>query len=277
MKNLLHAIALLAMALLLILLPGCRNSRPTLIVQISDPQLGFSTESHDLSPDTAMFGEAIRRINQLQPDAVVITGDLVHECDDPVQLAMVRALLDRIDPEIAIFPLPGNHDIRIEGQNVNAARYMAEHGKDRFVHTLKNCLLVGLNSSYIKQHAPQEQEQKQWLVERLQEYAEVPHKIIFVHHPFFREKIDEPNDYFSIDSADRRRYFDLFAQYGVEAVYAGHLHDNAQGEYLGIRMVTTSAVCRQLGKARPGVRLIEINREGLKDRYVSTQEIPTER
>ena len=114
MKNLLHAIALLAMALLLILLPGCRNSRPTLIVQISDPQLGFSTESHDLSPDTAMFGEAIRRINQLQPDAVVITGDLVHECDDPVQLAMVRALLDRIDPEIAIFPLPGGHMDRRE-------------------------------------------------------------------------------------------------------------------------------------------------------------------
>ena len=60
----------------------------------------------------------------------------------------------------------------------------------------------------------------------------------------------------------------LMNEYGVDAVYAGHLHNNAQASYNGIKMITTNAAGRPLGKAEPGYRLIEINDGVLSSEYI---------
>ena len=70
----------------------------------------------------------------------------------------------------------------------------------------------------------------------------------------------------------RKKYFDLFADNGVSAVYAGHLHHSAKGEYRGVAMKTTTSVGYQLGEDEASVRRIMLtsgrDRKALQDTMV---------
>ena len=64
-------------------------SKPYVIVQVADPQLGFdadvkhqnSGEAYvdDLSYEADYLNKAVSQINIIKPDAVVFTGDNVHQ------------------------------------------------------------------------------------------------------------------------------------------------------------------------------------------------------
>lgn len=55
-----------------------REQEPFSFVQICDTQLGMGGYEHDL--DT--FKQAVKIVNELDPDFVVICGDLVHHATD---------------------------------------------------------------------------------------------------------------------------------------------------------------------------------------------------
>jgi hypothetical protein len=57
----------------------------------------------------------------------------------------------------------------------------------------------------------------------------------------------------------------------VDAIFAGHLHNNAKASHNGISMITTNAVGKPLGNAEPGMRIITITSEGIKSRYISIE------
>ena len=100
---------------------------------------------------------------------------------------------------------------------------------------------------------------------------------VFAHHPFFLRQIDEPDGYSTISPEKRRRYFELFRETGVQTVFTGHLHDNAETSYDNIGMITTSAVGRPLGDAPSGVRIIVIKDRTIIHRYYPLDEIPDAR
>jgi predicted phosphodiesterase len=63
-------------------------------------------------------------------------------------------------------------------------------------------------------------------------------------------------------------YFYLFAEADVDAVFAGHLHDNRTAEYEGIPMLTTTSSGYQLGDAPSSVRLITVSGRKVKEELV---------
>lgn len=62
------------------------DQAPWYIVQISDPQLGFIEKNKSIEQETILLKKAIQKINSLQPEILVITGDFVnssHNIEQP--------------------------------------------------------------------------------------------------------------------------------------------------------------------------------------------------
>ena len=82
--------------------------------------------------------------------------------------------------------------------------------------------------------------------------------ILFSHQPFFLNDKAEEDGYFQIQQAKRQAYFDLFTEKKVDALYAGHLHNSAEGVAAGIPVKTTTSVAYQIGDSKPSIRIITV-------------------
>ena len=179
-----------------------------------------------------------------------------------------------LDKQIKVVCLPGNHDQKISGDKVDCTVFKEHYGADRFALALKGNLLLGINSSYIKHCDPeQEPAQKAWLEEQLGK-SDAKVKILFTHHPFFLHEIDETDGYPVIGRSQRHSYFELFERGGLKAVYAGHLHGEAQGNYNGIEMTTTAATGKPLCHTPSGIRVITISGTEVRSKYYPINRIP---
>lgn len=260
MKRCLYALVVLILSV------SCAD-KPVVIIQIADAQLGFDAAEkaktrgeyvNDLTYESELLSVALAEINGMAPDAVVFTGDQVNRPTDVEQLDAFDALAAQIDTESQVLYIPGNHDVIYSDGNVDVTPFTSRYGDDRFVFQNKKYCLVGINSNLIKYDDPREEDQFEWMCDVLSSAGEKTVKIIFCHHPFFMTDIEEEDSYFPIQKAKRQKYFDMFAQMGVDAVYAGHRHDTFEGEYKGIPMKTSTSVAYQIGKAKPSYRAIVI-------------------
>lgn len=251
-----------------------RERKPWFFVQISDPQLGFYPDK--IEKEIQNFEAAVERINKVKPDFVVITGDLVHNERDKFQLSEYKRIVSLIDVKIPVYQIPGNHDVTNEPKNDDIEFYKNEYRMDdkfSFVH--KGHRFIGINSNLIKSHTPTlESEQWKWLNNELKKSKKADGVVIFSHHPFFTHDINEPVAYFNVDTLARKQYFDLFKSHNVQAVFAGHHHQNGYATYDGIEMVTTSAIGEPLGKDPVGLRLIRVEKKQLKHQYFALDSIP---
>ena len=68
----------LAAAIALLVLAACSNEKAIVFYQVSDPQFGFYTANADFVYETGTFTKAVQAINATLPDAVIYTGDIVH-------------------------------------------------------------------------------------------------------------------------------------------------------------------------------------------------------
>lgn len=250
------------------------SDKPYVVVQVADPQLGFDADVksqepgavfvNDLSYEADYLKKAVAEINAIKPDAVVFTGDHVHYTSNEHQWYTLTSILSEINPEIKTFYIPGNHDVITTSRGVDVTPFAVYLGPERFVHRDRGVNLVGLNTNYIKFDDPREQEQFEWLKSALKKENDSDVTLVFGHHPFFKENIDE-EDSSQLQKSKRRTYFDLFKSMGVGAVYAGHLHALREGEYEGIPMRTMTSVAYQLGEAQPSIRVITVSRKGIGD------------
>lgn len=97
--------------------------KPYVIVQIADAQLGFTAADksqkegteyvNDLTYEIECLTKAVSMVNQIQPDAVVFTGDQVNRHYDAEQWDAFAKVISDIDPSIKVFHIPGNHDVVI--------------------------------------------------------------------------------------------------------------------------------------------------------------------
>ena len=242
--------------------------KPIVIVQIADAQLGFDAAVkgsvpgaeyvNDLTFEIECLKATVAKVNELKPDMVVFTGDQVHLPYDKDQWdAFVQGIAD-IDPSIEQYHLPGNHDHIFKDGMADPQDFISRFGSDRFAVRKNNVNVVGINTSLIYFDSALEQDQMVWLEETLEATEASDVTLIFGHHPFFCENIDEEDSHVQIPKSKRRQYFDYFKSKGVDAVFAGHLHDNRAGEYEGIPMLTTTSSGYQLGNAPASIRVITI-------------------
>ena len=162
--------------------------------------------------------------------------------------------------------LPGNHDVVVKDGRISIDEYSKHCGADRFCYKDKGVTLVGINTNLISNDDPLEQEQFEWLRDVLGcKSSRRGVTLLFGHHPFFLSNIDEPDGYFSIKKSKRRVYFDMFAESGLDAVYAGHRHETFDADFDGIPMKTTTSAAYQIGKSRPSVRVIVVEKGKVRD------------
>jgi len=260
---------LLLAGLALMLLNSCTD-RAFTFVHMTDPQIGFHDDSPEYIHSDTLMQCAVTQASSYSPDLVFITGDLVDKLDDPVQEAIFTRNLAAIAAPVWL--VPGNHDIRDYTPEKREA-YVKLRGYDRFAFRHKGCAFIGIDTNCIKDEAGEaEAEQFAWLTEELRKAQLARYTFVFLHCPLVREALDEPEDYFNFSKEARTRYFALFKEYGVDAVFAGHTHSPYVTEIDGIAFYSGTAVGNCLHGAKPGFNVVCVSKKGVVVEKVNTVE-----
>ncbi len=259
---------------------GRQGNTPFYFLQFSDPQLGMYRADSDFVQDAANFEFAIASANRLHPAFVVVTGDLVNKPGDPAQVAAYHRIAGRLEHGIALYNVPGNHDVGNVPTPASLAWYRRQFGPDHYVFRAGSLIGVVLNSSLLQQpdSAPRENAaQERWLNDTLPVLARETgaQLVIFQHHPWFLSQPDEPTQYFNIPVATRARYLALFKRCGVRYLFSGHYHQNALGHDGAIEMITTGAVGKPFGDTpRSGFRVAMVTDSGIVHHFFDFSDVP---
>lgn len=154
-----------------------------LIAHLSDPHLcPPGTLYHRVLDTNARFAEAVAQVQALDPDLVILTGDIA-EHGHPSEYALARRILSRLSaPVLAI---PGNHDDR-EGFRSGLAGLMpsTHHGP---LHCIREgaVRVIGLDVTVPGQHHGQiDASHAEWLDAVLAMAPDTP-TLVMLHQPPF--------------------------------------------------------------------------------------------
>ena len=219
-------------------------------IQISDPQLGFS----DYEKDKESFRQAIRQINELNPDFVVICGDLVNTANDQ-SFSDFKEIKGSF--HMPCYYVPGNHDIGNKPTPESLQYYRKTLGEDYFMFEHKGTTFIFVNTQLWKEPVQGESEKQDiWLKERLKIASEKEQQVFIVgHYPLFCKEADEADEYMNLPLEKRRELLNLFDQSNVVAVLNGHTHRLTLNNYNNIQMVGTETTSRNFDKRPLGFRM----------------------
>ncbi|HVW11486.1 MAG TPA: metallophosphoesterase [Bryobacteraceae bacterium] len=251
---------------------------PMYFVQASDPQFGMFADNRNFVQETANWTFAIANINRLHPAFVVVTGDLVNKGGDPAQIAEYKRINAMLDPSIHLYSVPGNHDVGNDPTPESLAEYRKNIGPDYYSFREGPVYGIVLDSSLLKAPAKVMDEaakQEKWLAAELEKAkGSGATPVVFLHIPLFLEKPDEPEQYFNQPVETRKRILELLHRYGVQYVFAGHLHKNSFGKDGDLEMITTNAAGKSLGAEGSGFRIGEISDGRIVNAFYSFGQIP---
>ncbi|MBN2374935.1 MAG: metallophosphoesterase [Sedimentisphaerales bacterium] len=226
------------------------KSSPFTFVQLTDTQLGFGGYEHDVNS----FKQAVKQINALKPDFVIICGDLVHSPDEKSFADFKKINAGFTVPSYCVL---GNHD----AASVSALQYYRKViGKDYYSFEHKGYAFVIVNTQLWKAPiSPYSEKQDQWLNATLESISK-KHLPIFIagHHPLFLKDPDEKEEYFNLAPEKRHELLNLFEKHNVVAVLGGHTHELVINEYHGIQLVNAETTSKNFDKRPMGFRLWHI-------------------
>jgi 3',5'-cyclic AMP phosphodiesterase CpdA len=219
-------------------------------IQICDTQLGFS--DYDNGKDS--FRQAVRQINELNPDFVVICGDLVNTANDK-SFSDFKEIKRSF--QMPCYCVPGNHDIGNQPTPESLEYYRKTIGKDYFVIEHKGATFIFVNTQLWKEPVQSESEKQDiWLKERLNIASWKGYPIFIVgHYPLFCREADEPDEYMNLPLKKRRELLALYDQCNVVAVLGGHAHQLILNRYNNIQMVNAETTSKNFDKRPLGFRV----------------------
>ena len=239
-------------------------------VHMTDTQIGFKDETPFWQLSRDRMNAAVDVVNAIHPSMAFITGDLINDAYDTLQNRIYVEGKARFNPSIPVYEVPGNHDIRGYSEDKHA-HYMDLRGYDRFSIEKDGHAFVGFDTNCIKDGAKKvEAAQLEWLEGELAKYAGAKSLNIFIHCPVIRENIYEKEYYFNFPMDKRYKYISLFKKYGVDAVYAGHTHQDYYSEYEGIKFITAGPVGSPLKLGYTGFNIVNIGPSGIIAEFVAT-------
>ena len=179
--------------------------------------------------DEAIIQPLIERINTIEPDLVVVSGDLTQRARTE-QFKRARRFLDALPkPQIIV---PGNHDIPLHNIFSRFMRPLQKYQRYSTndlepVHVDDEIAVLGINTarSLTFKDGRVNQEQIAHLRARLHPLDEHIVKILVTHHPF-----DLPGHF--DDKAlvgQAKAAMDMFANCGADLLLAGHMHVSHAG------------------------------------------------
>lgn len=252
------------------------DSAPFFFLQLSDPQFGFIDNNKSISAETEAMNKAVTAINQLKPPFVVITGDFVNNSKSKEQIAAYKSMIAQIDSSVKVYMIPGNHDIgKVSRASID--NYKKNYGETHFSFRYGDCTFIGIDSNIIKEEDKEREEvQFKWLEQELQKTKDARFKFVFTHCSVFLKRMDEPVNYSNFSLPMREKYVRLFQKYGVNAIFAGHLHNNAYGKVGNMEMITIGPVGKVLGTGYQGMNLVKVYPDRFISEFIALNQLPKE-
>lgn len=195
------------------------------------------SDLHFGGPYIPKVGEAVLRLaDEMQPDAIVISGDFTQRAK-PKEFEAARAYLDRLPPVTRIV-VPGNHDVplyrvweRVLGPYDLYQRYISEE-LDTVVN-LDGAVIVALNSTHPHRAISNgriHRTQLDFCAKALENPPEGAVRIVVAHHHFAPAP-----DYDGGEVMPKaKRALDAFTKMRVDLILAGHLHRAYVGNSLDV-------------------------------------------
>ncbi len=214
------------------------------IAHISDIHVG---SNHFISN---LLNRAIAEINEMEPDLVLVSGDLTND-GFRQEYAAARAYLDGFEAEQVVF-IPGNHDSR----NVGYVHFEDMFGDRTSVTRLPGVTMVALDSSQPDLNEGRLGRQNyRWMIEHFQ--GDEDFKIVALHHHLLplpgtgreRNIIEDAGD-----------FLEQLVHEGVDLVLSGHKHvpHTWHFENLYVSNAGTVSSLRVRGYAKPCYNVIDI-------------------
>ncbi len=236
--------------------------KPFSFVQLSDPQLGMGGYEHDVNT----FKLAVKQINELNPDFVIICGDLVHHRSDT---SFADFLNIKQGFKMPCYLVVGNHDIGNVPNDTTLTYYRENLGKDYYEFNYNGYSFIVTNSLLWKNNIENESEKHdKWFKETMNKNNP---KIVVGHFPMYIKNPDEKEEYFNIPPEKRMELLNLFASNNVKAYISGHKHELIINNYKKIQLVTGETTCKNFDKRPMGFRYWEVLSDTLKHHFIPLQ------
>ncbi|HWL59762.1 MAG TPA: metallophosphoesterase [Microbacteriaceae bacterium] len=238
------------------------------VVHLSDTHLlDGGVQLYGRVDSTVRLISALERLEHsgIQPDAIVVTGDLV----DLGEAAAYRRLRSLVEPVAArlgaeIVWCMGNHDERApyarelfdEPEHTGDGSHgIAPQDRVVDVHGLRIIALDTTVPGY--HHGALDPEQLDWLRARLAEPAEHG-TLLALHHPPMPSPLTEAMAILELDDQDALAT--VLVGTDVRGILAGHLHYSAHSTLAGIPVSVASASCYTLALGVPDRILAGVDR-----------------
>jgi 3',5'-cyclic-AMP phosphodiesterase len=209
------------------------SSRPTVIVQLSDPHIGATWADGDPVGGLATAVASIRRLRP-GPDALLLTGDLADTLADS-EYHLLLASLDGIDAPC--YALPGNHDDRDK-----LRRYFGTPGEPgtpiQYAVQVGALRILMLDSTRPGADAGEfDAGRLAWLEDALSSDPRTP-TLLAMHHPPLVTHVPAL-DALALAAGDRMALADVVRRHpNVMLIIAGHVHRAISGELAGHRVLS---------------------------------------
>ena len=202
------------------------------MIDVGDRPLEF--ESRRVQTQRADI--ALQQVSDIGADFVIHMGDLVQEYPETPDFkrAMVEARDQIRACNISPHYVAGNHDIgdktdptmpTHEATAESLAFFHDLFGPSWYSFDRDDCHLIVLNSQILNSKIPEADDQWEWLETDLEKHKN-QRLFLFFHLPLYLWDKNEPGlgHYDNISPPDRDRLFALIEKYGIERLFAAHVH-----------------------------------------------------
>ena len=208
------------------------------IVQISDTHLG----DHHAPHAAENLRQAVKIINDLHPDAVILSGDIGENSQAWDE---ARSILKKL--KSPLYYVPGNHDVHSN----DVERYRNVFGKDYYEFQVKFVHFVVIDSQLLGNYdvygakspaplPPETEDESERMLSWLNGMSEERHTsgqvVIGVQHiPVFHDgRFPDPKPYWVISEPYRSKEMKALRQLGIRDMLAGHWHNGRVFDREGI-------------------------------------------
>ena len=226
-------------------------------VQMCDTQLGYGGYDHDVRT----FRSAVKQINALKPDFVVICGDLINRTGDDKAFADFSAV--KAGFKMPCHCVAGNHDVGNSPTVKLLKRYRKLVGKDYYSFEHKGNVFVVVNTQLWKVPvAGESAKHNAWFEKTLKDASPKGAPVFVVgHYPLYLRELDEAEVYGNLPIKKRKELLALFDKHGVAAMLSGHAHRNVAHEHNGVQLVISASTSRNVDGAPMGFRVWRIGKK----------------
>ncbi len=218
----------------------------------------------------------VEEINRRAPDFVIHLGDITHPGPGTPAYKESAERFHRVFEELECpwHLVPGNHDIgekafpgdpladqdaQLTVNDDMIAEYERHFQSQYHAFEHEDCLFVVMNGMIVNSGLAAEDRQRRWLESLL---ADNHGRRIFVfsHYPPYLSHAGETGHYDATDEPGRSWLLGLFARHGVEAQFAGHVHNFFFNRHDGTSMYVLPSTSflrhdyHELFRAAPGVK-----------------------